>query len=151
MSALSDAALITIEVDLDKYNASLDKFIKAFGVSLDEILRSEAFDLQRRIQQKTPVLTGRLRNSFHTVAPGFSDTFAYRDNRGGAFDGSLSVKAGPSEAIVGTNVPYAIHIEAGGSRKAPEGMVAVSVREKTGDLNRALEERMKKDWDEASR
>ena len=60
---------------------------------------------------------------------------------GGAFQSAgENTTVGVVEAWVGTNVEYAIYIEAGHSRKAPQGMVAISVAEMTGALERAVEQ-----------
>lgn len=141
----SRAAGIQVEFELGRFNAALDRYVAALQPSVVDAVRTLALDLLGRIQQKTPVDTGRLRASFHAVMPGQTDRYTYRDRRGGSFDGSLGVTAkgsvlgGGVEAVVGTNVDYAIFIEAGHSRQAPQGMVAVSVVELTGALERAVE------------
>jgi hypothetical protein len=71
------------------------------------------------------------------IAPGTrTDTFAYRDNRGRSFDGGLgAVGLRSLEAGVASNVLYMLRLEAGWSRQAPAGMVAISIQELRGALD----------------
>lgn len=143
----SQGALITLTVDLGAFNAQLQRFLDLTDAGFVRVLSAQALDLQRAVQQKTPVLTGRLRNSIHTVLPARSDSFSYKDNQGRSFDGTLPVSNTLYSAVVGTNVNYAVFIEAGSSRKAPNGMFGVSVREKTGDLEAEIESMLQEEWD----
>jgi phage gpG-like protein len=141
----SAAAGVRVEFELGRFNQSLDRYLQVVQPNVHDAVRTVALDLLARIKQRTPVDTGRLRNSFHAVMPGQTDNYSYSDREGRGYDGSLgvtpkvSVLKGEVEAVVGTNVDYAIFIEAGHSRKAPRGMVAVSVLELTGALEKAVE------------
>ena len=151
-SALSrtQGAGLRVELDTAAFRAGLARFWQRFGGTLTPLVTAHALDLQRRIQLRTPVRTSRLRNSIHTVPPNSrGDGFAYGDNTGRQFNGALNrgaVMTGPYEAIVGTNVEYALAIEAGHSRQAPHGMFAVSVREKAGALDAEVERRLREAW-----
>jgi len=113
-----------------QYTLGVQLYLKALESTLPPFIHVFAVNLVRRIQQRTPVLTRRLQNSFHVVPPNTSsDTFSYADDRGHTFSGGLQGSTGPFEAMVGTNVPYGWLIESGSSRKAPTGMVGVSVGE----------------------
>lgn len=130
-----------VAVEVQSFVTSLELFRQLIGANADDLVMAHALDLQARIQMRCPVLTGRLRNSFHVIPPNTSgDRFRYTDSTGRSFNGALDgERTGPGEAVVGTNVPYALAIEAGGSRQAPQGMVAVSVKEKTDELDKELE------------
>lgn len=133
-------ALVSVQIEMAQFDAVLQRFVERFQVDVAEIVEAEAFELEGAIKDRTPVKTGRLRSSFHTVVYGRASHYEYSAG-GKSFDGTLSVApAGPYEAIVGTNVEYAQHIEAGHSRKAPAGMVRVSVAERRGFLERRLGE-----------
>lgn len=110
------------------------------GLAIQEEILKHAFEAERRIAMRTPVKTGRAKNSWHTVKPGESDSYTYQDDHGNTFDGTLQDgHAGPFEAIVGSNVIYMIALEAGHSRQAPNGMVAITLAELSGALEARLE------------
>lgn len=110
------------------------------GLRIEEELLKHAFEALKRIQMRTPVRTGRARNSWHLVRPSAVDAYAYEDNQGHAFDGTLSEgTTDVLEVLVGSNVPYMIALEAGHSRQAPNGMVAITLAELSGALERRLE------------
>jgi hypothetical protein len=138
--------MIEVEMNGEQFVAAIQHFHDVMRGDVERILVAHALDLQARIQRRTPVLTGRLRNSIHTVPPNSSDRFRYTDNSGKSFNGSLGVSTGPGEVIVGTNVEYAPVIEAGRSRQAPQGMFAVSLKEKTLELERAIMQRVQQLW-----
>lgn len=136
----SQGAMMTVEVEARGLNEALKGMAEA-GEDMQTEVRRVAFELLARIAKRTPVRTGRLRNSFHVVPPGSdSDTYVYSDDQGHSFDGALAdPHTGPFEALVGTNVIYALAIEAGHSRQAPQGMVAISVAEMSGALEAKLQ------------
>ena len=128
-----------VAVEAERFVAALAAFHDLVGGNVDRLVTAHALDYQMRVQMRTPVRTGRLRNSIHTVPPNSSDSFSYRDGTGRSYSGSLGVRTGPGEAVVGTNVEYAAAVEAGWSRQAPAGMFAVTLKEKTTDLEREIE------------
>lgn len=148
----SGIAGIRVDVEVGQFNAAWARYTATVNANMAQEVTRVALDLLARIQKKTPVDTGRLRASFHAVLPGETDRYTYQDKEGRTFNGSLGVKGdsvalgdwvlgrgdGKVGAVVGTNVDYAIYIEAGHSRKAPNGMVAISVAELTGALERAV-------------
>jgi hypothetical protein len=142
----SEAALLRVEFNTTELTAALNRFLLTATVNVEDAVIKVALELLGRIQQKTPVDTGRLRNSFHAVLPGQTDGhFRYQDNSGRSFNDPLGVRAQRDvvqqlyEAIVGTDVVYGPIIEAGHSRKAPSGMVSISVAEMVGALDAAVE------------
>jgi hypothetical protein len=138
--AQSADAAVTVEMNLTGLNDTLNQLV-GLGELGQEALLSIALELLRRISMRTPVKTGRLRNSFHLVEPGQTDSYQYNNDLGQTFDGTLSEEGapGPLEVLVGTNVLYALAIEAGHSRQAPQGMVAISVAEMQGALEAKLQ------------
>jgi hypothetical protein len=110
------------------------------GVLMQKDVVAFAAEATQRIAMRTPVDTGRARASWHMVPPNTSaDGFEYSDRHGEHFDGSLEgVQTGPMEAVVGTNVQYMIYLEAGHSRQAPNGMVALTLQELRGRLEQMV-------------
>lgn len=149
-SALSPSqrAVVQVHVDVARWNVAVGRFIQVFGGNMHRIVSAHALDLLSRIQARTPVDTGRLRNSFHVIMPNSSfDRFAYTDRTGRGFDGSLDgATTGPFEAGVGSNVEYGPRIESGSSKQAPHGMVAVSVREKSLELENEVARELGQAW-----
>jgi len=142
----SGVADIRVTVNEAEFNGALERYLVAFKTGAEDAVIKTALELLGRIQMKTPTDTFRCKNSFHAVLPGQRDNhFAYKDILGKTWEGALGEAAardvirGEYEAIVGTNVFYAIFLEAGHSRQAPSGMVAVSVAEMTSALDAAVE------------
>jgi len=126
----SMVARARLTVELSAFNAKLDAYGKALGQDLDQLVATSALILVGRIQARTPVRTGRARASWHAVLFGRSGAFAYKDNAGRSFDGTLAEPPpGPGMALVGSNVEYMLPLEAGWSKQAPTGMVRISVAE----------------------
>jgi hypothetical protein len=142
----ASSALLRVEFDVAAFNASLARYLSAVQPNVRDTVIKTALELLNRIQQKTPVDTGRLRNSFHAVLPGQTDTgFRYTDDHGKSFNdplrmtAQLNILTGVYEAIVGTDVKYGPVIEAGHSKQAPSGMVSISVAEMMAALDAAVE------------
>jgi hypothetical protein len=115
--------------------------LQAAGVDMQQELVTYTLKLLELIQTKTPVDTGRARASWHAVLPNTSqDSFTYSDRQGKKFDGTLpNTGTGPMDTVVGSNVEYMIFLEAGHSKQAPSGMVALSLSELRGALEGRLQ------------
>jgi phage gpG-like protein len=111
------------EKELRKKLAELAKKMPEEAQKL--ILETAIIDIESFAKSNTiPVDTGRLRASIHTkyvksVNVANSTThgnYAYTDNVGNSFDGSLSASVDINSVVVGTNVQYAnkINREGGG-------------------------------------
>ncbi|HSE47195.1 MAG TPA: HK97 gp10 family phage protein [Gemmatimonadales bacterium] len=143
---------LRVEIESARFNAAVLGFVAATRSNMRITLTTLALDLLSRIQKRTPIKTGRLRMSFHALLPGNTDSYTYSDFEGRRFYGVLATKPfahdDPDlmEAVVGTNVDYAIYIEAGHSRQAPNGMVAVSLMETSGALEAAAEQAIERAW-----
>jgi hypothetical protein len=128
-----------VEIDMKPLLGLLQQ-LQAAGVQMQEELIIYTLKLLELIQTKTPFDTGRARASWHAVLPNTpQDSFFYEDKFGKKFDGTLpNTGAGPLEAWVGTNVEYMIFLEAGHSKQAPNGMIAISLVELKGGLEGRL-------------
>lgn len=136
---MSSDATIRVEADLRGVNELLAGLHVAGFLIQDELLKI-GLEMHRRIAMRTPVKTGRARNSWHLVPPNSVDTFSYRDDQGHGFDGTLNDGVtGPLDVIIGSNVPYMIMLEAGHSRQAPNGMVGITLAEFHGALEARVE------------
>lgn len=138
-----------METNVNAFNNALGRFFENFQGSIPEVLRSHGEDFVAATKEKAPVDTGRFKNSIHMVPPGASgDAYTYQNNpvdKHGkpipvnTYNGSLTgIPTGKNVVTVGTNVHYAIFLEAGHSRQAPHGIFAITLLEKTDVLNEAL-------------
>lgn len=105
--------------DFRQFSVDLDNFVKQVGLSAQAVQKKVAFDLFRRIVKKTPVDTGRARASWTISANGADQT------------------------VISNNVPYITALEDGHSKKAPVGMVKVSIAEIDVAMRRLVDEGIK--------
>jgi hypothetical protein len=146
-------AATRIDFNVELFNAAMEEYIKTFRKNVEFEIQNLALELLTKIERRTPTKTHRLQNSFHVIMPGETDSYRFEDSEGRSFDGVLhdhphaELSDDVIEAIVGssgTAVPYNIRIEAGGSKQAPQGMVAISVAEMMGKLEAAVTKELEK-------
>lgn len=133
-----------VEFDLQGVNQKLQQMFDA-GVMMEDDLTKYTLEIFKRIVMRTPVKTGRAKNSWHVMPPNTpSDTYTYSDDQGRAFDGSLTgISTGPWDAIVGSNVEYMIALEHGHSKQAAHGMVSITLVEMSEALAKTIEARLR--------
>ena len=138
----STKALASLTVEMGRFNAKLNAYVKAYHLNLAETVKTSAFRLEAMIKSRTPVDTGRARNSWHTVIYGGPTGYSYKDNNGKSFDGTLTDSEGTpktdTHAVVGSALVYMLALESGWSRQAPNGMVRVSTKEFRGQMVAAI-------------
>lgn len=94
-----------------------------------------ALEALKRIVLKTPVDTGRARGNWQTTIGKLpaGDKKAPNDKSGSKamMAGMAALASLPPFSVVwiSNNVPYIIFLEAGSSKQAPQGMVAVTIQE----------------------
>jgi hypothetical protein len=86
----------------------------------EQVVRKTAFDLYARIIKRTPFKTGRARQGW-----GITVNEESSDQEPGTAD--IDYKITDDSVIIYNNVEYISYLEDGWSKKAPEGMVAVSL------------------------
>jgi hypothetical protein len=146
----AQGAAMFVEFDLKGINQKFAQLVDAGVLMQDDLVKYTA-ELFKRIVMRTPVRTGRAKNSWHWLPPNTpNDDYTYTVPAGPhvpepiTYDGSLSgVKTGPWDAVVGSNVEYMLSLEAGHSRQAPQGMVSISLLELSGALAKTLEKRLR--------
>lgn len=113
------------------FSADLTKFLRHFDGNIDKTLRHTVVLVSQGVIMNSPVLTGRFRSNWQfgkTFPSNSLDTF---DKSGAATlarmaGQTVSLKAGGEVWIV-NNLPYAGKLEYGYSKKAPAGMVRVTL------------------------
>jgi len=114
--------------DFRSFSLQLDAFAAKVKVAPSKVVKRVAFDLFGRIVKRTPVDTGRARASW-TIALNHADRTVQPPGRYNAPKiGFLDVKPGDS-VVISNNLPYITALEDGHSRKAPLGMVKLSIEE----------------------
>ena len=116
------------------WTVPIDKCISNLEQQRAMVVKKIAFDLFRKVILKTPVLTGRARaNWLVSVAEPRNETVDETDKTGiRAFGNVQTVIAGwnaDSDIYLSNNLPYIYGLERGRSKKAPLGMVKISVSE----------------------
>jgi len=143
-------AATRLEFNAELFNAAMQEYVETFRKNAEFEIQNLALELLTKVERRTPVATGRLQNSFHVIMPGETDSYQYEDHQGHSFDGVLhdhphaELSDTVIEAVVGSNVPYALRVEAGSSKQAPQGMMAISVAEMMGKLEAAVEKELRK-------
>jgi hypothetical protein len=114
---------------------NISKLVKKYNGNVDKAVRTTGFELVRRVVNKTPVDTGRLRGNWQaTIDAPATGTIELEDKAGQATIQSAmpAIKQMTGRVFwLSNNLPYARRIEYEGhsSIKAPAGMVRVSIAE----------------------
>lgn len=152
-----------LDWEATRFSTAVQAYLVQTRMATAEGVKKLALYYEGNVKQRTPVDTGRLRASIHTVFYGAPDNYSYSAAalsraerrrvsgqaraRGEAppktqqatFDGALSVApSSPLEAIVGTNVKYALFVELGTRYMAPRMMFRAAMAEMTQRMNAVL-------------
>lgn len=112
------------------WETSIDKFAKKIGVEASVAIRKVAFDIFGGTVRKTPVLTGRARTSWN-IALGTPDPSVPPEGSYPNLPKASLPKVGKDFPIIwiSTNLAYMAPLENGTSKKAPAGMLAITMAE----------------------
>jgi len=157
----------SVDIETQKFNDHMKKYIKKANVGFGLGLKKFAFDLVRRIVLKNPVDTGRSRGAwyvgleklggnigeipFHGPGGKGSDTYSTKEmargKRVGGFKDRTGIMHSQKWVEIINGVDYIIFLEYGSSRQSPYGMVRVSMRElRQAKLPQDLKEIAQKEW-----
>ena len=114
-----------------RFALNIRKFAEIVKLRHDEVIRKLAFDILREAIEASPVDTGRFKESWRIgilqpdleTAP---DRETFEDGAAKALSKALSVLAtysGERAIWVSNNVPYAVPLELGYSKQAPDGVL----------------------------
>ena len=96
---------------------------------LTDLVRATHMEALSRIVLRTPVDTGRARNSWQSTVGRPATTDLRLDDPIAEGERVLEGLAPFTPTYISSNVPYILRLEYGHSRQAPEGMVALTVEE----------------------
>lgn len=94
---------------LERFGKDSQKAIKG---AVDATALAVETDAKNKLKEDRHIITSRLRSSIHAETKQ-QQRFSYTDDKGNVYDGSLNERFEDMEAIAGTNVTYAPHIEFG--------------------------------------
>jgi len=125
---------------LGGFIADLDKFGEKLGIDLRIVRRKIALDLLRKITDRTPVDTGRLRASWNLSDDQPDPSVAPKGINTGTGKITATFTRPFGQTWISNNLPYALKIEFDGhSKQAPSGMARISVAEIEAELEATLE------------
>lgn len=137
-----------MKANFAKFDQALKRFAKKVDLDAGTLTKRVAFEVFARVVEKTPVDTGRARAAW-TIAIGAPDLRIVPE---GQYDKSMASAIAKANAVLGSygttgrtvllpiyianNLPYIDELENGSSQQAPQGMVALSLKEVTNNLNK---------------
>jgi hypothetical protein len=119
----------------DKHRLDITRIIKKAKGNHDIVMRKITLELFSRVILRSPVDTGRFRNNWVMATGRYStETTEATDKTGSKSIGTVSSKVSTmkfdGKLIYLTNsLPYAIELERGSSKQAPQGMVRLTAME----------------------
>lgn len=119
---------------MGRFARDIQNFVNKTEHKLDLVIRKIALEMFSRVVLRSPVDTGRFRGNWQ-VAIGFipQGTLELNDRTGAATISKIEAAALQVEAgdviVLANNLPYGPRLEDGYSRKAPAGMVGLTVQE----------------------
>ena len=116
---------------------NLSEVLSEFDQFHEQVVPDEVTDLTRavhlealsRIVFRTPVETGRARNSWQTTIGRSATADVQLDDPIAEARSALSGLKAFTPTYISSNVPYIVPLEYGHSKQAPEGMVVLTVEE----------------------
>lgn len=120
------AARGTFKIEL---TTNIKELADALEVDVGVVKRKIALDLYADIQRKTPVDTGRARNTW-----GVGDSPVHKPGVG-------AISKGMNPTYISNNLPYITRLEFGYSKQAPHGMVRIALASMEAKLS-ALRQRL---------
>lgn len=130
---------------LGNFELDIQHFVDKANGNIDLVFRKISLELFKRVILKSPVLTGRFRANWQVAIGSIpSGTLELNDKTGTATISkvqatALQVKAGQVITLV-NNLAYAVPLEFGHSKQAPNGMVRLTVLEFGAVVSKAVSE-----------
>lgn len=127
------------------FELDISRFVEKAKGNVDLVFRKISIEVFKRVILKSPVLTGRFRANWQVAIGSVpAGTLQIDDKAGTATIAkvtatALQVQAGQIITLV-NNLAYALPLEYGHSKQAPNGMVRLTVLEFGGIVNKAANE-----------
>lgn len=113
------------------FTHDIQKYADKALLSVAQVLRTVALDVDAEVVTRSPVLTGRFRAN-NNVGLGQADLSEYSPDPDGNTTTArahavIAQATGHDVIVISNNLPYAKAIESGSSRKAPTGVYEVTL------------------------
>lgn len=135
----------------ETFSIAIDQWIKATGAKVENVVRKIGYEVFRTIVLRSPVDTGRFRSNWNyslnspdptitTIDPTtkarkagdaapVSAPTASGNDRGTQQAAMVLTMAAGSVSFLSNGLPYAVRLENGYSKQAPQGMVRITAAE----------------------
>lgn len=141
-------------VDTSELEAAIARTEVAGRYITSATVTKVAREFMQKVEQKTPVATGRARSGWYKAVVGLQGNWS---DRGSSPD---LIELGKSEGTfidktsqkynryiyIENNVPYIMSLERGWSKQAPAGMMALTILEMQGKLKKEVLEGYRVSW-----
>ena len=120
-----------LEVSVAQFAQSLQHAVAMFPDEANTIKRKAALSVLRAVIKRSPVKSGRFRNNWQ-MSVGRPKMIEVENWQGHVplMDSAVVATVRPGQALwLTNNVPYAMALEAGHSKQAPAGVLAVTLAE----------------------
>jgi len=117
------------------FSLDIASFAKETGLELELVTRKIALDAYTRVTIKTPVDTGRARANWN-IGAGSPDLGVTEDTSKPS--PNLAKGDGDDAIFITNNLEYVHELENGSSKKAPDGMVAITMLELEAGIRNVL-------------
>jgi hypothetical protein len=121
------------------FDSDIKRFSKQTGVALDKAVRKIAFDAFSMVTKKTPVDTGRAKGNWNFSVNSINESVDDEANSTGqgrpAKSPDIQKGDGLKQIYITNSLDYIHDLENGTSKKAPNGMVAITVNEIRASLS----------------
>jgi hypothetical protein len=153
-SISKQAGKVGIMVDFSEVEAAIASSKEAGKKLTDANVTKVAREFMHKVEQKTPVSTGRARSGWYQAVVGLKGSWS---DRGSSPD---MIELGKSEGLfedvkknnydryiyIENQVPYIMSLERGWSKQAPAGMLALTILEMQGKLKKEMLEGYRVSW-----
>lgn len=120
--------------DARSFKADLQNFADKIDLDLAKFRMTLTLKLKAKVEQRTPVLSGRLRASW-AASDGVPSTWVPPEGQSNALGPIEADFSHPFESsFITSNLPYVMAIEFGHSKQAPQGMVRIALAEMQTEL-----------------
>ena len=132
------------------FAANFKKFANMTEKRLDEVVRRTALDLYAGIIEESPVLTGRFRaNNLISIDKEIDSSLVGVEGKSASqlineSQSAIPKKPSGSVIVIQNNLNYAVDLEYGKSKKAPNGVYGINILRFSSILNNNVNE-VKKD------
>jgi len=120
------------------FSSDIAKYAKKTGLSIDNAVIAVCAEASTSIIKRSPVDTGRFRSNWFASINDISTQTSETRTEGEAIADSILKAQKASGAIftLSNNLPYAIKLEFGSSKQAPQGVLRITADEIETSLRR---------------